>query len=57
MQVTVLVDNNKILFDMGQGELFAENAKKLGIDLAADIAVLSHGQYDHGAGLSEPLCV
>ncbi len=57
MQVTVLVDNNKILFDMGQGELFAENAKKLGIDLAADIAVLSHGHYDHGAGLSEPLCV
>lgn len=44
--------NKKLLFDMGQTDLFEENAKKLGIDLSEiDIAVLSHGHYDHGGGL------
>ena len=47
-------NGQKILFDMGQTDLFLENAGKLGIDLSdVDIAVLSHGHYDHGGGLAE----
>ncbi len=46
--------NHKILFDMGQTDLFAINAEKLGINLAeVDVAVVSHGHYDHGGGLKK----
>jgi 7,8-dihydropterin-6-yl-methyl-4-(beta-D-ribofuranosyl)aminobenzene 5'-phosphate synthase len=45
---------HKILFDTGQGSLFAENAAKMNVDLSeVDTAVISHGHYDHGGGLKE----
>lgn len=43
----------QILFDMGQSALFTENAGRMGIALnEVELAVLSHGHYDHGGGLS-----
>ena len=39
---------------MGPDNLFIENAVKLGIDLGqVDLAVLSHGHYDHGGALAK----
>jgi len=47
-----LSDGQCILFDMGQSDLFWHNALRMGIDLQeVDIAIVSHGHYDHGGGL------
>lgn len=47
-----LQDGQQILFDMGQSERFWQNAMRLGINLQdVDLAVVSHGHYDHGGGL------
>lgn len=44
---------HKILFDMGQSDLFLTHAKALGVEIAdVDVAILSHGHYDHGGGLA-----
>lgn len=46
--------NHKILFDFGQSDIFVENAEQMGIDLSCvDIAILSHGHYDHGGGIKK----
>jgi 7,8-dihydropterin-6-yl-methyl-4-(beta-D-ribofuranosyl)aminobenzene 5'-phosphate synthase len=56
MSFWVESDNDRILFDTGQSDLFARNALCLGIDLATAAAiVLSHGHYDHTGGLKEAL--
>ena len=45
-------DGQNVLFDMGQSDLFAANARVLGLPIAdIDVAVVSHGHYDHGGGL------
>lgn len=45
-------EGQKILFDMGQSDLFAHNAASLSLSIAdIDVAVVSHGHYDHGGGL------
>ena len=53
LSLYVETDRHKILFDAGQSGLFAHNAEKLGIDLAqVDVAVLSHGHFDHAGGMT-----
>ena len=54
--LSILVEGNgcRILFDCGPDDRFMQNARKLGIPLSGlDAAVLSHGHYDHAAGLRD----
>lgn len=53
LSVYAETENHRILFDVGpDGALLLSNAEKMGIDLReVDIAVLSHGHYDHAGGL------
>lgn len=54
LSLFVEANGQRILFDAGQSRAFAANAAVLGIDLkTADLAVLSHGHYDHGGGMAE----
>ena len=51
LSVYIEADDKKILFDAGATELITDNARAMGVDLAAvDLAVVSHGHYDHTGG-------
>lgn len=53
LSIYVETDKHRILFDAGpDGKLLLGNAEKLGVNLkSVDIAILSHGHYDHAGGL------
>ncbi|MDD3920309.1 MAG: MBL fold metallo-hydrolase [Eubacteriales bacterium] len=52
LSLYIETEAHNILFDMGQTDAFVANAEKLHIDLnKVDLAVLSHGHYDHSGGL------
>lgn len=52
LSLFIETQEKKILFDMGQTDLFLKNAEMLSLRPSeVDIAVLSHGHYDHGGGL------
>ncbi len=53
LSLYVETNGTRLLFDMGQTDLLLKNANALGVDLASvELAVLSHGHYDHGGGLT-----
>ena len=52
LSLYIETERHRILFDMGPNDLFLENARKLGVDIASiDIAIISHGHVDHCGGL------
>lgn len=52
LSIYIEAQGKKILFDAGASSLFADNAKKMDIDLEQiDTVVISHGHYDHTGGV------
>lgn len=52
LSILVEYGDKKILADAGASDLFADNLKKLGFDVAdIDYATLSHAHYDHANGM------
>lgn len=52
LSLYIETEKYKILFDVGEGDLFLQNAKNLNVNIAdVDFLAISHGHYDHGGGL------
>lgn len=53
LSLYIETEKHKILFDMGASDLFLENAAKMDVSISqVDLAIISHGHYDHGGGLA-----
>lgn len=53
LSLYIETETHNILFDAGQTSNFSFNAQTLDIDLSkVDLAILSHGHYDHSGGLA-----
>lgn len=58
--LSIYIESNhkRVLFDLGSSNLFCENAEEMEIYISdVDLAVISHGHYDHGGGLETFLAV
>ena len=56
LSLLVEVEGRRYLLDTGQGEVAVHNAERMGLDLrGVEAIVLSHGHYDHTAGLPQAL--
>lgn len=54
LSIYIEYNGKKFLLDTGHSEMFEQNARSLGINLAdIDYGVLSHGHYDHSDGLDK----
>lgn len=52
LSLYIQTGEHKILFDVGESDIFLQNAKKLDADIGGiDFVVLSHSHVDHGGGL------
>ncbi|MFA6008953.1 MAG: MBL fold metallo-hydrolase [Desulfobacteraceae bacterium] len=56
LSMWIETDGKRILFDTGQGTVFDNNTRVLGIDVEnTDALVISHGHYDHTGGIDQVL--
>ncbi len=52
LSLYIETERHRVLMDFGPSNYTLRNAERLGIDLGeVDVAVLSHGHYDHSGGL------
>jgi len=52
LSLYIEANHKKILFDTGAGNLFLQNANKMSVTIKdVEVAIISHGHYDHGGGL------
>lgn len=52
LSLYIEANGRRLLFDMGQTDVFLRNAKTMAVDLEdVDTAILSHGHYDHSGGM------
>jgi 7,8-dihydropterin-6-yl-methyl-4-(beta-D-ribofuranosyl)aminobenzene 5'-phosphate synthase len=52
LSVYIETGDRKIIFDLGASDLYLQNAKRMKVELdQVDMAVISHGHYDHTGGV------